>query len=362
MLKEIGSTFWLDPNINYDCNEKKIDIKIKNFSDIVFLSSGRAAQNIVLDMIEQKNPKIKKNALIPAFTCVTVIEPFKKHNYKIFTYNIDNTLKTNIEEIKRLIIKNQIKVVLFHRYFGFDTCKNWDLLINYFKDKDVIFIEDKTQCIYSEFKELETDYVIGSLRKWDAIPDGGIALCREGKFYNKPKKFNLKMVNTKLKASYMKYNYIVKNEGKKEEFRELYEKAAELLYAENEYFCMSPISMAIYNTLNIDFLKMRRKKNYETLYQGIVNLKKIRILTPKLTKEDVPLYLALYIENREKLQKYLAEQKIYAPIIWPFEDKILMVEKSTMDIYNNILCIPIDQRYDVEDMKRILKCIEDYLL
>ena len=51
-----------------------------------------------------------------------------------------------------------------------------------------------------------------------------------------------------------------------------------------------------------------------------------------------------------ELPNYLSEDEsfIYCP------------KENIKDIYSTILMIPIDQRYDVDDMRRIVKIINDY--
>lgn len=83
MLREIGSNFWLNPNEDY-IDEKAVSVEDYGYKgkDSVFLSTGRAAENLVLDVIEKHNPNIKKVAVIPPYTCHTILQPFYDHGYK----------------------------------------------------------------------------------------------------------------------------------------------------------------------------------------------------------------------------------------------------------------------------------------
>ena len=84
----------------------------------------------------------------------------------------------------------------------------------------------------------------------------------------------------------------------------------------------------------------------------------MKVLTPVLDDQSVPLYMALVIKNRGKLQAVLRKEDIYAPIVWPKADIVPSVCETVQEIYDTILCIPIDQRYEIEDMERILISIE----
>lgn len=362
MLKEIGSTFWLDPNETYEApTESDLMDKVAGFSDSVFLSSGRGAQGLVLEHIAQKSPRIQKVALIPAFTCTTVVEPFRKYGYDIKTYRIDDRLNADLSEIEQQIEKCGVSVVLFHRYYGFDTCKGWGNLIDHYRAKGVIFIEDKTHCLYSDLPKLNVDYITASIRKWGGMPDGGIALCREGHFLNKPELCDEEMIQTKLEASYLKYDYMVNDRGGKDKFRQLYERAAELLYAEDLFYKMSPVSYAVMMSISKEYLKTRRQKNYEVLYSGLKEETSIRILSPAPDECAAPLYFAILSQDRDTLQAALRNENIYAPMIWPYEDESLEVDEVVMGIYNDVLCIPVDQRYGVDDMQRVVRCVRNAL-
>lgn len=359
MLKEIGSNFWLDPNIDYNNQmDSSAGMRISGFEDSVFLSTGRAAQSMVLKTISERNPQINKVAVIPGYTCETVVAPFERFGYKIKCYSIDDTLEANLEEIAQLVEDCNAKVVLFHRYFGFDTCRNWNALIDCYSSKGVVFIEDKTHCLYSDLPRLNADYISASIRKWGGMPDGGIALCRKGKFLDKPEVCDEKMVQAKIEASYLKYEYMFGGKGGKDAFRRLFEEAAELLGTQNQLYKMHKVSLAVMRLMEQNDLKRKRRANYQTLYDGLEGSSKIKLLSPRLEDGVVPLYLALLAPDRNSLQQMLREQNVYAPILWPCHNGTLKVSDSVKGIYDHVLCIPIDQRYSTDDMLRVVDCFE----
>ena len=62
MGKEIGSNFDLEPSMDLSVLPEKLyseQFGVKG-SDELFLSTGRGAENFILDTIEERNPKIKK--------------------------------------------------------------------------------------------------------------------------------------------------------------------------------------------------------------------------------------------------------------------------------------------------------------
>lgn len=361
MQVEIGSNFWLNPQQDLSLNST---VDIKNFgvtcNDFVFLSSGRSAERCVLKTIEHHYPGIQKIALLPPFTCYTVIDPFIEYGYKIYSYPIADDLTISPERLQDLLMKTGANVVLFHRYFGFDTLQGVAPLVAEFIKKGIIFIEDKTQCIYSDLPELPVNYFFGSLRKWTGVPDGAFAACRNGFLAEKPEEYDTELESTKVKASYLKYEYMINGKDTKAEFRKWYGVAEEFLNAQDRLFKMSPISLSIQANTDVAALRIKRQQNYHSVYHALINCPSVKILTPRLQDENVPLYLMLLVKNRNDLQTALREQNIYAPILWPIPANIPEICEEAKVFYAHGLCIPIDQRYDLDDMQRITDTIKDF--
>ena len=70
-----------------------------------------------------------------------------------------------------------------------------------------------------------------------------------------------------------------------------------------------------------------------------------------------PLLLEKGMEVRRRLQK----QKIYIPMLWG--DVFHWCEEYETEYYmaKNILPLPIDQRYGVEEMQWVIKLVLDYV-
>jgi len=62
---------------------------------------------------------------------------------------------------------------------------------------------------------------------------------------------------------------------------------------------------------------------------------------------------------RDKIRKILIENKIYCPIYWTLEFD--NEQKCNNYLSNNILAIPIDQRYNIKNMEFICQIINQHL-
>ena len=74
----------------------------------------------------------------------------------------------------------------------------------------------------------------------------------------------------------------------------------------------------------------------------------------------VPFVYPLMIEN-DNLRQKLIENKIYIAKYWNEVLDRKYVSYIEKDFVNMILPLPIDQRYDLNDMKRIIKEIKEFI-
>lgn len=358
MFNEIGSNFF----------EKEKERSIgKNFidkNDLVYLDSGRNAIRLVLKNLKLEN----KIALLPAYTCHTVIEPFITKGYKVFFYDVNKNFNIDERNFEELVEKVMPSVILIHAYFGKDTLRNIRQYLLKLRENGIIIIEDITQLLLKDNKDEKTaDFIVGSIRKWCSIPEGGFVknntnIKLEINKYNQ----NAKLVEKKVEASEIKkeYSQTMKNELKNK-YLELYKEAENLLDKnEKEIFVMSNYTKNLIERYDFEYIKRKRKENYKYLYDNLKNIGYIENGLGILEQDETPLYFPLFVKkgNREELQKYMAENNIYCPIIWPMPGEYIKDINMyyCSNIYKEIICIPCDQRYDLGDMQRVVDKVKEY--
>lgn len=356
MQSEIGSNFWICPN---DLNLESSEINPKQFgcngSDYVWMSTARSATSFVLDNIENRNGG--KIAVIPSFTCHTVIEPFLAKGYEVHTYHIDRELHVDANDILGVIKSTGASVFLFHKYFGWNTIANLENIVPELKRLGVVTIEDCTQNLYSAFNRADADYFVGSIRKWCGVPDGGFAVCKEGHFENKPKNVDIELETAKMEASILKYKCLFEGKGDKQTFLKRYREAEDILNCQNKYYSISNLSTIIQSNLDFTSLIKKRRENFKVLVDCIESIDdkgKVKLIFKRLNENEVPLYCPILCEERGKVQSFLAQNNIYAPVIWHKAECCPIVDEDADYVYDKILCIPVDQRYDSDDMRRIV--------
>lgn len=354
MRREIGSNFWIAPE---DLEAERAEAAPSVFGcsggDEAWLSTGRSAISFALEEALRRRPGMGRTALVPPYTCHTVIEPVLDAGYHIQTYPVDGALFTDGGAILSAAEECGASVVLVHRYFGFDTLPGIGEAVEAMRERGIVTVEDRTQCLYSGFAPLPADYTVGSVRKWAGMPDGGFAVCREGAFPVKPAGPDTALEAAKTAAGLAKYRYLFENAGDKPSFLEAFREAEEILCRQDRYYAASGLSLRMQAALDTDALRRKRRENYRTLLEGLRDCPGVRPLFPELPEDAVPLYFPLRVEkDRAALQSWLREADIYAPIIWPRPEALPPVCPEAEDLYQHLLCIPVDQRYDWDDMER----------
>lgn len=364
MLPEIGSNLWYD--IDKIGDAKNITPLIYGYegNDHLWLSSGRDAIKYVLRTIKKNIPNLNKVALLPPYTCHTVFNPFYDEGYTVETYVIDRNFKVTKKDIIEKVEKYNPSVVLLQRYFGFETYDNPLEIVNELKKRNIIVIEDCTQVLFSDLEVLPVDYYCASVRKFFGTPDGGFAVSNCSHSFNKNDigESNKEYISKMVEAARLKTRYIENREGNKDDFLKLFRQAEDELDSNNVFRQISDVALKIQSNLNKDYISERRRNNYRVLYNELKECNGIEIVLGEVKDNEAPLYMPIYVkDDRFKLQAHLRESSIYAPIVWPKPERIPSVCDVAEDFYNHIICLPIDQRYDEYDMKRMAYRVKEFL-
>ena len=176
---EIGSIYEIDPaKVPYRTGTQEKPFSLKEIEkygkrNAAFTISGRSAITLALQSLVRNRPGITRKCLLPAYMCDTVFFPFQWEGWEICFYHLNKNLEAEEEELRRLIGLERPGLLFIHAYYGVDTWKPMRSLLKEWKKEGLCIMEDVTQSYYLEDIGAEADYVVGSLRKWYPIPDGG---------------------------------------------------------------------------------------------------------------------------------------------------------------------------------------------
>ena len=361
-MNEVGSFFEEELVIN----KKKKALDEDKLGRIRLWNDGRTAIADVLDDLESSTGN-RKVCFLPEYTCDTVILPFERHNYRIYFYKVQKNLSVDSKCFTEGMYHYRPNVVLLHPYYGCNCLDNvYEIINKYRKSDQVVIIEDLTQSLFLyDMAVARADYVVCSLRKWFAIPDGGFSLRVDKSSFkteeenrNKVYGNNEHYIKTKQLAQRFKYLYLQGEDIRKQKFLDLNRNAEQILYNLDELYGMSEYAKKYLQNTDINKKKEQRRKNVKFLWE---KLKKMNVkMAINWCDSFVPLYMPIYVEDRENVQRKLRENNIYAPVLWPIPKQLVgSVSKDADYIYKHLLALPCDHRYDELDMLHIIKVLKD---
>lgn len=354
-MKDIGSIFPL-----YD-DDLRINIvdKQQAGSDTILFSLCREA----LYVIAESFPKDTRKVLLPAYTCSTVVNPFVQAGWGCSYYSVDKSLRIDVNEIKSIYNKNHYSLILVHPYFGMDLNDEEIHLLEEMHNDGCKVVVDLTQCIFSNKDYGFADYIVGSYRKWYEVPDGGFLKpkIKEESFKTKFPE-NEDFVSLQADSMYLRGLYFnTNNEVVKNISRRLNKLAVKLGRKTIEPHAMSVFSISLMNMVDKQKCQQRRFENYQFLFHNFLHCDHFQLVCTNLEEVTTsPLYFVIYVKDRLALQASLAAEHIYAPVIWPIPNEDVLINKTIQSIYDNVLAIPVDQRYDLTDMAKIVETINKH--
>lgn len=340
-MKEIGSEYYYE-EIGF---EKKILCdEFQSVNNYAWVFSGRTA----IETILKNSPRVKK-VILPSYCCDSMIEPFRKANISIAFYDVfyDKKLVIDIE------ITEDVDMILWCNYFGFYVeMPDFTKFIN----RGGIVVEDITHSFLSERPfHKQSHYLVASIRKWGPILCGGYCAAISSSLHYIPTDNpSEEFLQSKLRAMRLKREYLYGKESiEKQMFLNDFNSSNKWLASNYSNLKMDDESIRMFNGINWDEVRERRKENAHVLYEGLEDNPNIKFLFPQKDMR-CPLFVPIIIEKRKRneLREKLVNNNIYCPVHWPKPN-----EQCESNLYDFELSLICDQRYKTADMKKIVSII-----
>lgn len=309
-MKEIGGYLELETLINNEYYSSAIALNL--------------ARNALVYLAKAKN--INK-VYLPYFLCDSVSNVCDRENIKYEFYHIDGSFRPVFD--KQLNPNDFLYVV---NYYG-QVDKN---TIETIKEKFNNIIVDNVQSFYEPpVQGVDTIY---SCRKFFGVPDGAYlisdASCKE----------LIPMDNSAGRTKHIYGRYDSENASKYySDFQDNEKKFADL-----SLMRMSKSTRNIMGAIDYQSIMEKRTRNWQLLHEILKNKNKLA-----LKCSDGPYVYPFYCDNATEIRAKLIEHGIYVSLLWP-NVKDTNANEFEKDLAENILPFPIDQRYNANDMKRLL--------
>lgn len=365
---EIGSIYEMNPAFTgkEDTQDRKrfslLEVQKYKKRYEAYTASGRDAIALALKSLETDRPELSRTCLLPDYMCDTIFFPFERAGWKIGFYHIGKNLEANAEMLGTQIETFRPGLLFIHAYYGLDTWKQMRFLLEKWRKQGVCLMEDVTQSYYLEEAGREADYVVGSLRKWYPVPDGGFVLS-DRPLTTEKLSSGEEAAAKRWEVLTGKWNYLhgKKEYSQKEEFLKRNRELETELDERTALFHMSRLSKNLLKKTDEAQCREQRRRNCLLLTERLSGKEQFCPVLSYADYKAAPLYYPIYAKDRDRLQEYLRLHDIYAPVLWPVgAANADFLSSDSRYIFAHLLALPMDQRYGEEEMHRMANVLDGY--
>lgn len=322
MMEAIGGYFELA-----DCVEEQ-----SVHQEGVLLNTGRNALEYILRIIGAV-----KCVYLPCYTCNAVLEPLKKLNIPWIFYRINSSF-----EIDDKIRLQDGEYIIANNYFGIK-----DAYIGMLAEQDgEHLIVDCAQALFATpIPGIKAFY---STRKFVGVADGGIAYL--GDSYEK----SFELYDVECTEDHD--NHLVKRKqfGAEAGFADFQENEKKLKGQPIRW--MSDKTKQILTHIDYEKVVARRRENFKYLHEALGEMNGLDL--PESDSFACPMVYPFFT-NDKTIKQRLINERIYVATYWPNVFEWCKPEDWEYQVAEKAVFLPIDQRYDVNDMRRIITTINN---
>lgn len=310
-MKEIGGFLELELNHGSEFHKQGIA-----------LNSGRNCLRYLL-----RARQIKK-IWLPKLLCSAISDTCAEEKTEVFYYSVDCNLRPVLTEVTNR--DDWIYLINFYGQYSSDE------MITYAREYRNLII-DNVQAFYTRpVGNLDTIY---TCRKFFGVPDGGYLYT------------NCKLSeDLQTDESHDRLAFLAgRLERSANEFYSAYRKNEQLI--DRLPLCkMSAVTQNLLRGIDYEHIKIVREQNFRYLQEQLQQVNQLELCIP-----DGPYMYPLLIEKGMEVRRKLQEKKTYVPTLWPNVLEDLTQGEIEYKLAENILPLPCDQRYDLNDMQYLVK-------
>lgn len=323
--------------------------------EITYLRNGREAL-----LYASYNCKPGKEAIIlcPAYSCWSMTAPFEFSGWTIIYYRLNEDLTVDEDYLKMLLRGCKADAILTMNFYGSALTNASIAIVKEFND-NINVIEDFSHCTFclDQIFNEQVDYYVSSIRKSIGVSDGAVILSKKptNKAYIEvaaPGFGQLRLVAQQQKGRYA----FTKSLEDKDAFLSELRHGEEMIDKLDGVHPISEVSLKQIENINGAEISFARRENMKHLW-GLLKGRVKMIPGLERSFKGAPFSLPILVEKRDAIQKLLAQKGVYAPVLWPANEQARKVCKVSALVADQMLSIPIDQRYNYDDMEDIAKIV-----
>ena len=328
----------------------------EKYGHCTWLRSGREALHLVaFNLNAEKNPPV---VLMPAYCCHSMVDPFEKAGWKVVYYKLNEDLTADVDYLSRLLVEVRPKAALTMNFYGSASTLDAVSVIKC-GYPECVCIEDFSHCTFClpEIYNEQVDYYVTSIRKSVGVCDGSVIISKASLDESVVEDNETGFMTARRDCQKLKAEYAYTQDAAQKNifFPELRRQEGELDNFSGVHR-ISKTGMEMLAVLNGESIRYARQKNMA----HILNLLggKVEIISGiEKCLDGAPFSLPILVKNRDEVQQKLAKRGVYAPVLWPICDEARAVCPVSARMADEMLSIPIDQRYNWDDIEEIAKII-----
>lgn len=274
---------------------------------------------------------------IPYYYCPSTTDAIKNMCTAVCFYHIDNEL------MPVDLLDENGSMVLLVDYFGVCTDRIVQLAHS-FQNAEVIL--DRAHSFYSEPIIGERIHNVYSAKKFFGIPDGAYLISKT-------------IISSNLESPINAYeysNYLIRTyeEGTNAAYQ--MKKEVDKRIADH-YGSMSKLAIGLLQNVDYSRVEKSRIENYKILYAAFKNINEF-VLPESCPSYQFPLLIR---KKGKEVKRMLIERHIFVPTLWSGKDLQEQGNSVELNMMSDAVFLPTDQRYDADDMKYLISCVNDGL-
>lgn len=311
----------------------------------LLLANARSGISVLIDLLSPCQ------IWLPSYLCASMLQSTVGKRIKVRFYEVNFDLAVKSVDWLNDVQPGDLVVVI--DYFGFECPGD---CVKKVKEQGAWVLEDACQALLSNDVGRFADFVLFSPRKFVGVPDGGILHFKHpletDRIHLKPPPADWWLKT--FYASVMRREF--DNYGENRKWFELFQETND--ESPVGHYAMSELSrMLLQNSFDYVPIARRRIENYQYLTDRLGDL----AIFPVLPTQTVPLGFPIRINERDRVRHALFEHQIYPPLHWPVPEIVPTSFKDSYTLGGEIMTLPCDQRYSLEDMERMAHVLLEIL-
>ena len=270
---------------------------------------------------------------VPYYLCPNVCKEIEHHNIEVCYYYINNNL------LPELLPDEQGICIYLVNYFGVMDKAIAEYARNFEKAWVII---DNCHSFFEKPIMGKRFFNVYSCKKFFGVPDGAYLIGED-----------IAVGDTKEVYADEKAGYLLECLEHGTNYCYARKKNVDHAIAE-KYEGMSVLAQRILMSIDYDAVKYRRHENFYLYEEAFATS---NILTCE--KESTPYMYPLNVGKN--IKKQLVDQKIYVPTLWDSTLKEQFKEKLEYRLADETIFLPVDQRYEKNDIQYIIEVIFNIL-